>query len=242
MPFLRKQGPILWKLDGVGDIILKRRKGSKGVSIVIKPSNQVVVTFPMGYPLSQVKWLVENRRNWIAKTQEKNRAKEPVQPIGSGFKTREHELQLIPSMVQTTKVKIEGKKLAVTHPFHLNTDDTQFQEVLKGIIAETYRMEAQTLLPQRVELLAKQHNLTYNTVRIKNITSRWGSCSIKGNINLSIYLMKLPNHLIDYVILHELAHRVHMNHSNEFWSFLDGLVSSNAKLLSKELKGYTCRI
>ena len=76
---------------------------------------------------------------------------------------------------------------------------------------------------------------------IKNTKTRWGSCSFKNNINLSLHLMRLREELIDYVILHELVHTKVKNHSIEFWTTLD-IHCPNSKNLDRELKKYSLRI
>ena len=70
----------------------------------------------------------------------------------------------------------------------------------------------------RTEYFSKQLNLYPNQIRIKSLRSRWGSCSSKKNINLNWKLIHTPLRVIDYVIVHELCHLVHMNHSKEFWN------------------------
>ena len=100
------------------------------------------------------------------------------------------------------------------------------------------RLEALKHLPDRLHTLASLYNFTYSSVKISKGKSRWGSCSSKKNINLSLFLMKLPLHLIDYVILHELCHTIEMNHGPQFWELLDGVCNGKAKALRKELKTY----
>lgn len=86
------------------------------------------------------------------------------------------------------------------------------------------RKEAKIFLPKRTEELAEIYNFQYKKVYIKNQKTRWGSCSHVNNINLNINLMRLPKHLIDYVILHELMHTRHKNHGPKFWYDLNQLV------------------
>lgn len=100
------------------------------------------------------------------------------------------------------------------------------------------RLEAKNYLPERVKMLSQKHALSYKKVFIKNLKSRWGSCSAKNNINLNLHLMRLPCQLIDYVILHELAHTQEKNHGRNFWNLLNSLVI-NAKELDKELKSHS---
>lgn len=239
MSTLRRSSTIRWELDGIGEVILKRRRKSRRISIAVKPSNQVVVNFPVAVPISKVKLFVMSKSHWIKESLEKNNQRLGFQPIASGYRTRNHQIITQASNTDNTSVKVEGNHVILSHPREWDTASADFKEVFLQVIAETYRMEAQEVLPHRLAQLSQQHNLPYNSHKIKNITSRWGSCSAKGNINLSIYLMKLPDYLIDYVILHELAHTVHMNHGAEFWAFLEELVG-NAKALSRELKQHNC--
>ena len=100
------------------------------------------------------------------------------------------------------------------------------------------KQAAKEFLEGRVRELADKFEFVYNKVTIRNQKTRWGSCSGKNNINLNMQLMNIPNHLIDYVILHELVHTKVKNHSPLFWGSLDKYVG-NAKAIDKELKQYS---
>jgi predicted metal-dependent hydrolase len=100
------------------------------------------------------------------------------------------------------------------------------------------RKKAQSFLPEKLAELAHLHGFTYKTVQIRKSKTRWGSCSSKSIINLSFYLMLLPQHLIEYVLLHELCHTIQMNHSPAFWALLDKQTQGKAKSLRKEIRKY----
>jgi len=102
---------------------------------------------------------------------------------------------------------------------------------------EELRSEAHDYIPPRVKLLAKKYGFVFNAIRIKNIRTRWGSCSSRKNLNFSLHLMKLEPHFIDYVILHELAHTVEMNHGPRFWSLLES-VYPGAKAIDRDMKSF----
>ena len=106
---------------------------------------------------------------------------------------------------------------------------------------ERLRKEAKATLPNRVKELAEQHGLRYGRVTIRCTRSKWGSCTAKGNLSLSLFLMTLPEHLRDYILLHELAHTVHLNHSREFHALVDRLTGGREKELAKELRKYSIR-
>jgi predicted metal-dependent hydrolase len=100
------------------------------------------------------------------------------------------------------------------------------------------RKSAEVWLKQRLGALASQHDFKYEKVRIMNAKTRWGSCSSRGTVSLNIALMKLPETLRDYVILHELTHTRHMNHSREFWGEL-ARYYPHYKVARKRMKKYS---
>lgn len=99
------------------------------------------------------------------------------------------------------------------------------------------RQEAKKVLPPRLMELAGQYGFEVNGVRIKHNVSNWGSCSVKGNINLNLNLMRLPEYLRDYVMIHELCHLKYMNHGPEFHALLESLCPGHRKY-HKELRNY----
>ena len=102
---------------------------------------------------------------------------------------------------------------------------------------ERLRAEAKAALPPRLAELAARYGFTYNKVRIKHNSSNWGSCSELGNINLNLNLMRLPEHLRDYVMLHELCHLRYLNHGPEFHALLESVCPGH-RALNRELRSY----
>ena len=116
--------------------------------------------------------------------------------------------------------------------------DEGLQTWLRKVIVEALRSNAKVVLPPRLYALARRHGLEYAGVKINTSRSRWGSCSARKGINLSCYLMLLPARLMDYVLLHELAHTREMNHGERFWALLDAMTGGEARLLREEMKRY----
>ena len=102
---------------------------------------------------------------------------------------------------------------------------------------EINRAEARKKLFNRLNELSEQHGFSYNKVFVRNQKTRWGSCSSKNNINLNMKLVRLPNEMIDYVLLHELVHTRIKNHSHAFWAELNKFVG-NAKEMNKKMNEY----
>lgn len=100
------------------------------------------------------------------------------------------------------------------------------------------RKAAKEDLPLRVARLEAATGLRCTGVRISSARTRWGSCSAKNHLSLSLYLMRLPEHLRDFVILHELCHTIHHNHSARFHKLLDELLGGAEARLQKELRAF----
>jgi predicted metal-dependent hydrolase len=140
---------------------------------------------------------------------------------------------------QATRVtsRLKLSKIEITHPYHISAHDHAVQKAAHSAAIRALRKEAEQLLPYRLRQLAERDGLTYNSVSIKHLKSRWGSCTSQQDITLNLYLMQLPWHLIDYVIFHELTHTKIMQHGPPFWQELERHVS-HAKLLRKEINTY----
>ena len=110
--------------------------------------------------------------------------------------------------------------------------------LLTTVDVEQMRKEAKASLPRRVAELAHLYGFSYSNLTIRDSKTRWGSCSALNSISLSLYLMKVPEHLQDYVNLHELCHTVHHNHSVQFWALMDEVTDGKAHALRKELRKY----
>lgn len=99
------------------------------------------------------------------------------------------------------------------------------------------KTRAKTTLTTRLNYLAQEHGFKYNKLFIRNQKTKWGTCSSKNNISLNMNLIRLPQELQDYVILHELVHTQHKNHSKKFWAEMDKFVGDSKKL-RKRMREY----
>ncbi len=139
--------------------------------------------------------------------------------------TRQQAQQFLQS--KTSWIKKQLQKLDQQEKLQLSLPDLPTIDLEK----------AQNELSCRLEYFSDKYNLPYNRAIFRNQKTKWGSCSSKNNINLNINIAYLPNELQDYILLHELCHIRHKNHSKKFWAELDKLVSGKSKELRRELKG-----
>jgi predicted metal-dependent hydrolase len=226
-------------IDGV-DILFVKSKKAKGVNISIRPFKGVRVAVPYFVTFKTALKVVNKKMNWINKNLDKIQASEShltVFKFNTHFRTRHHTLRVIQASTQSIKYENSNKEIKVFVPHNMEINNELVQLEIRKAIENTWRKEAEELLPKRTQELAKLHGFSYQKVTIKNTKTRWGSCSFVNNINLSLHLMRLPDYLVDYVILHELVHTIVKNHSQEFWSMLQEK-SSMSKEFDKELKNY----
>tara|TARA_B100000674_G_scaffold472864_1_gene463173 strand:+ start:23 stop:742 length:720 start_codon:yes stop_codon:yes gene_type:complete len=231
-------------INGI-NVVLKKNSKAKNISISIQPFKGVRVTVPRYATFKQALSFVNHKMKWIESKYTKiklTEAKYSEFKIDTVFSTRNHQLIIQQKNIEKINSKIKDGKIIVNLPFLERIEKIEIQKFIRSKIEEAWRLEAKEILPVRIEKLAKENKLNYNKLTIKNTRSRWGSCSYNNNINLSLHLMRLPDHLIDYVLLHELAHTKIKNHSKEFWNFLDEISNYKGRILDKELKEHSLRI
>lgn len=145
-------------------------------------------------------------------------------------------LKLETSPLKNFTVSMRDETVVIACPAHADFTTDRVQTLVKNAVMRAVRKKAEEYLPPLVQYWSSLFDLPYNKVTISKARSRWGSCSSKRDISLSFYLMLLPAHLMDYVILHELAHTREMNHGPKFWELLNQLTDGKALALRKELR------
>ena len=145
-------------------------------------------------------------------------------------------LKLETSPLKNFTVSMRDDTVVIACPAHADFTTDRVQTLVKNAVMRAMRKKAEEYLPPLVQYWSSLFDLPYNKVTISKARSRWGSCSSKRDISLSFYLMLLPAHLMDYVILHELAHTREMNHGPKFWELLNQLTDGKALALRKELR------
>ncbi|HSX47870.1 MAG TPA: YgjP-like metallopeptidase domain-containing protein [Patescibacteria group bacterium] len=222
-----------FNLTNTQKIKIYKRHGSKNIRLSINNQNQVKVSIPYWAPYISGLKFAYSKIDWILKQVKKPQVLSHNQNIGKA-----HKLVFQPSISQNLLTyKIESNYITVKHPINRNFMDLQVQQKAQTAAIQGLRLQAERLLPQRLNQLSLRFNLPYKDMKVKKLTSRWGSCDINKRIVLNLYLMNLPWSLIDYVILHELTHTKVLKHGPSFWAEISKLCP-NYKLLKKELKKY----
>ncbi len=231
-------------VKGIGLVKFKKNKRSKALTISIRPLKGITVNMPFYLPFSEALRIVEFRKEWIEKNLPKIKKIEEKATLFSEattFKTRTRTLNIVSYTGEKFTAHLTHNSIDLRYPAAFNVNQTSIQELIRKSILWALKNEAKEYLPQRLNTLCHKHGFNYNKLFLKNNKTNWGSCSGKNNINLNIHLIRLPDYLIDYVIIHELCHTVEKNHSNQFWMLMARFIA-NPKQLSKELRTYSTHI
>jgi predicted metal-dependent hydrolase len=227
--------------DGIGEVTFMRNARSKNLRITVRPFEGVKVTLPGTLSYQAAISFVDAKSDWIKNSlgrMHEIEKKSMVFDHHSDFRTKYHQLHMQAHKAPSFSISKKNGILLFCYPEQLEVASKAVQDRIKAALTWLLRKEAQSYLPFRVKFLAEKNGFSYNQVYVKNLKSRWGSCSYVNNINLNIHLMRLPDHLIDYVILHELAHTVHKNHGKGFWQCLNA-ISPQAMGYRREMKQYS---
>ncbi|MEI6092550.1 MAG: SprT family zinc-dependent metalloprotease [bacterium] len=228
-----------------GPVNVVKNKRSKHVKLKIHNTGVVSITSPslfMGERYFDT--LIESKSDWIRDKIKKLKSEKKniiLFDVNTKFQTKKHRLSISEHDGPLTKVRVSEGIIAVKYPKDKEVSTPEIQKEIKSGIEKALKIEALEYIPHRVKGLSNKFNLKYNNIVIKNIRTRWGSCSSSNNLNFNVHVMRLPENLIDYVILHELAHTVEKNHGTGFWSLLGNFID-NPKKLNKDLKSYRIEV
>lgn len=230
----KRTGTFLYNQKIYEYTLLKSKR--KSVSISVGKDTKILIRAPLFFSERAVEELIKNRAGWISEKYEQAKKLQGFKPShsfasGEVFSYRGKEL-ILNRIINPQRNRILVTKQADTLLLVSPTDE---KEVLKEAIVKWYRERAKEVLPQKVSYYQKYVGRSVGDIRIKEQKSRWGSCSNKGNLNFNWKIMMAPDEIIDYLVVHELCHRLHMNHSQEFWNSV-GKIIPDYKQREKWLK------
>ena len=221
------------QFNQIGPVTFVKNRRSKNIKISVKPDRSVRVSFPFYVASSEVAQFVLKNLSWITGQQQKFDIKKSKIEVEQ-FQTKLHTVQIVEATVNKTKINGSFIEISLAD---LSSDSSR--SYLENVVVGIYRYEAKKLLPPKLAELAIKNGFQFNKVTIRNNKRNWGSCSSRNNISLNLQMMKLPDELIEYILLHELVHTKIKNHGPGFWQKLDELTNLKARELSKQVRKYS---
>lgn len=187
--------------------ILQRMR-RKSISLSVTPAGEVLVKAPLRMSEQAIRAFVQKHEGWIqehlhiAEEQRKKYAEAPAQVRFLG---------------KDCRVQLWQEKQVCLQDGVVYLPELEDAAKQRAKLTAWYRQQAKELLGRRIEHWAQRMGCSYAKLRISGARKRWGSCTSEGTVSLAWRLMMASPREVDYVIVHELAHRTHMDHSREFW-------------------------
>lgn len=231
-------------INGIGPVLLRKSTRAKHIRITVKPFEGVSVSVPPLATFKQAESVVTEKVDWIKKQLGRMQETEnrfTVFSESSSSPVPGYSLSIEQHQGTDVYTGLEERIIIVRYPQGRRVEEEEIQQAIRKTIEKALREKAKEDIPVKTARLARKHGFVYNRISIKNLKTRWGSCSQEGNLNFNIHLMRLPDHLLDYVILHELAHTVEPNHSKRYWALLDRIYG-NVREIDRELNQYQIQI
>jgi len=208
---------------------------AKRVNLHVRPESGLEVVIPRRFARRHIPALLVAHRDWITQALARCEAQQaPYQdawpPTSLDLVALDRTIALVyrpDASASQVRWQLVGDQLTLSGA-------TGQREAVVNAIAAALKALAKDVLPPLLARLAEQHRLQYARVAIRGQKTRWGSCSSSGTISLNYKLLFLPGELVRYVLLHELAHTRHLDHSAAYWAFLQQLEPA-AKVLDRQL-------
>ena len=217
-----------------GKITIRRSARASQVRLRVAPDGTLRASLPLYAPTFLVKRLVASSRIELRKLLSQS---QPTEHYSDGMRVGKSHTLIVRPTTGAFHINRRGQQIIISLPEDMTLNEPNVVRAVRDGIIAALRIEAKSYLPKRLAFLADKFGFSYKKVRFSHASGRWGSCTSEGTISLNIALMKLPFEQIDYVLIHELAHTRHMNHSPEFWSLVsvgDPLYKEHRKALKLE--------
>ncbi len=234
----------------IGMVTVKFAGPRNRIKIVVKPKNNIILNLPNNISLTEGIKFLDQKAEWVNNAIKRQNIKHQNNIFYIEDGSRISTLFGSISFKIADGLNHTNKPYKIYKTTQLNNQIEYLIEITKNtpittteaLIVKILQIEAKVILKNRVEYYSNLLNLKYNKLFFKNNKTNWGSCSSANNINLNIHLLRIPQQLCDYVILHELCHLEIKNHGPLFHNKLNSLCNHREKELSKALKKYSTAI
>jgi predicted metal-dependent hydrolase len=219
-----------------GVISIKRIARAKYVRVRVSEKGTIHATMPSLAPVMLLKNLINNSRDSLRSALDDAKSHAPRVYAHGDIIGTSHRIEM--TYGTRASARRSGQAIVWTVPQGTEPTDAHNQDVVRKAVRKALDEQASAYLPRRLQYLADMGGFHFSKIRYSNAKGRWGSCNSQGVISLNVALMNLPKEIIDYVLIHELSHTRHMNHSAEFWALV-GTQYEDYKNARKQLKTYS---
>lgn len=208
---------------------IERKAFRRSISIVLKPNSPIIVRANLKTPWKSIEQFLETKEQWIAKhlqsfaeSQEKYPPKVLRHDETFPFLGESLPLAFTPTPLKRVFFSRSEKNLVMHIPESLwnGLTEEELQQYFPQLL-KFYQRESEKLILERAHIWSDQMKLKPSQIRFRNQKTRWGSCSSRGVINFNWRLIGAPLDVVDYIIVHELAHLKFMNHGAHFWGLVE---------------------
>jgi hypothetical protein len=204
------------------DVVFRKRKT---MTIKVEPPAQITAIVPLKTSQRVIIESVGSKAPWIVKKLEY------LKQIGCPAGPRQYangETFMLLGNTYPLQVEADSSltkmRIGITEDVLLVNSPVQDKEAIKKLVELWYRQEAKLLINSRIKFYQPQIPIVPNRVVIKEQKTRWGSCSSKHNLNYNFKTVMAPLPVLDYIVVHEMCHLVHLNHSREFWNLVESII------------------
>ena len=222
--------------DEFGTVAIKRIARAKYVRVRVGDGGELHATMPRLAPVLLLRNLINSSRESLRKAIADSRVRARRVYAEGDIVGTSHKIVI--EEADRRRARRKEQMIVWNMPDRTEYQDAENQEVIRKAVRKALDEQASAYLPRRLQYLADIGGFHFTKIRFSNAKGRWGSCSSQGVISLNVALMNLPKELIDYVLIHELAHTRQMNHSPEFWHLVE-TYCPGYKSARKELKTYS---
>jgi len=191
------------------------RTKRKTIAILIQRDGKVIVRAPLKAPEKLIRSFVESKSSWI--DEKKALMQKQVPAMSARQFTSGEKFWLLGEQINLRVVEAHTQRASLTLRDEFLLSDKATPEA-HSIFEKWYKAHALKVLTERVIYFAAKHGFRYENIRISSARTRWGSCSSRGTLSFTWRLVMAPLDVVDYVVIHELAHLKIQNHSNIFWA------------------------
>jgi predicted metal-dependent hydrolase len=195
------------------------RSKRKSLSIQIKDDGQVIVRAPLRMSENMIHGAVEKHRSWIISRRDRikqqlqeNPPKEFIDGEYYHYLGQQYQLKFVTGMLTGRVILRDSIETAPAVPENVCTS-----------IRKWYIEQAQAYIAQRLDTMSTAFDIQFNQMKITSAARRWGSCSSRKVLSFSWRLIMCPSEIVDYVIIHEMAHLLELNHSPRFWAVVEAM-------------------